>query len=165
MVEPVLIKMIAVIAVVVGYGLLRWRLMVATHEFRICAGCEADRLASDPRVGDEMRASLTALADAVYRPAAPWIVLTVLTVAMFLPVDALRNVELPDDAEFSMRIGRSKLRLVFALLTTSPLAFILGVIVLMVGLLIHSSVNAVIDIISATGRASLRTPASALRHS
>ena len=163
MAEPVLIKIAVVIAVVVGYGLLRWRLMVATHEFRIRAGCEADRLALDPRVGDEMRASLTALADAVYRPAVPWIVVTVLTVATLLPVGALRNVEWPDDAELAMRIGRSKLRLVFAVLTTSPLAFILAIIVLVVGLLIHSSVNAVIDIISAAGRASLRT--SALRHS
>ena len=165
MAEPVLIKIVTVVAVVIGYGLLRWRLMVATHEFRTRAGCEADRLASDPQVGDEMRATLTALADAVYRPVTPWIVVTVLTIGMLWPVGALRKVELPDDAEIAKRIVRSKLRLIFALLTTSPLAFILAIVVLVAGLLIHSSVNAVIDIVSAAGRASLRTSTSVLRHS
>lgn len=165
MAEPVLIKIVTVVAVVIGYGLLRWRLMVATHEFRTRAGCEADRLASDPRVGDEIRATLTALADAVYRPAVPWIVVTVLTIGMLRPVGAFRKVELPDDAEIARQIVRSKLRLIFALLTTSPLAFILAIVVLVAGLLIHSSVNAVIDIVSAAGRASLRTSTSVLRHS
>ena len=119
--------------------------MVATHEFRTRAGCEADRLASDPRVGDEMRATLAALADAVYRPVTPWIVVTVLTIGMLWPVGAFRKVEPPDDAEIARQIVRSKLRLIFALLTTSPLAFTLAIVVLVAGLLIHSSVNAVID--------------------
>ena len=121
MAEPVLIKIAAVIAVVIVYGLLRWRLMVATHEFRLGAGCEADRLASDPRVGDEVRATLVSLADAVYRPAGPpgpsW---TLLTIAMLLPLGVLRNVESPGDPQLAMRIIRSKLHLIFAVLTTSP---------------------------------------------
>lgn len=165
MAEPVLIKIAWVLAVVVVYGLLRWRLMVATHEFRIRAGCEADRLASDPRVSEEMHATLTALADAVYRPATPWIVVTVLAIAVFLPVGTLRKVELPEDTEIAAQIFRLKLRLIFAVVTTSPLACIVAILVLLGGLLFHSSVNAVTEIVSAAGRASLRTSTSVLRHS
>lgn len=165
MAEPVLVKIAWVMGVVIGYGLLRWRLMVVTHDFRVRVGCEADHLASDPRINDEVRATLVSLADAVYRPVTPWIVVTVLTIAVFLPVGALRKSELPDDDEIAMQIVRSKLRLILALLTTSPMAFILALNFLTVGLLFHSSLNAVTNIISSAGRASLWTSTSNLRHS
>ena len=165
MTETVLIKIACVIAAVVGYGLLRWRLMVATHGFRVRVGCEADRWASDPRVSDEVRVSLASLADAFYRPAAPWIVVTILAVAIFLPVGAPRTVELSKDRDVAMQLVALKLKLTFALVTTSPLACVVAVVVLVSGLLIHSSVSAVIDIVSAAGRTSLRTPPSAFRHS
>ena len=165
MTEPVLIKIACVIAVIIGYGLLRWRLMVATHGFRMRVGCEADRWASDSRVNEEVRTSLTSLADALYRPAAPWIVVTILTVAMFLPIGALRTVEPPKDREIAMQLIALRLKLIFALVTTSPLACIVAIVVLVSGLLIHSSVNAVIDIVSAAARAPLRASSSAFRHS
>ncbi len=63
MTEAVLFKIGWVVLVLLGYGLVRWRLMVATHEFRVRAGCDADRWAADPRVPETMRPAIRGLAD------------------------------------------------------------------------------------------------------
>ena len=148
MTEPVLIKIACVVGAVIAYGLLRWRLMQATHEFRIRAGCEADRLVEDPRVHPRARASLSGLADLVYRPAAPWILLILLVVAMFLPARKLRGVRPSDDAETAAKIALLNTKLVFSSITTSPLACVLAIVVLAMGLLARSSVGAVEDRVS-----------------
>ena len=148
MTEPVLIKIAFIIGAVIAYGLLRWRLMQATHGFRIQAGCEADRLAEDPRVHPRARASLSGLADLVYRPAAPWLLLILLVVAMLQPVRKLRDVRLSDDAETAAKIALLNTKLIFASITTSPPACVLAIVVLAMGLLARSSVGAVEDRIS-----------------
>ena len=86
MTDPVLIKVAYVIAAVIAYGLLRRRLMVVAHEFRIQAGCEADRWAANSQVNPKIRESLVFLADMAYRPTMPWRVLLGIIVAMFLPL-------------------------------------------------------------------------------
>ena len=149
--EPVLIKLSYVIAAVFAYGLLRWRLMRVTHEFRVRVGCEADRWAEDLRVNPMIRTSLMGLADMAYRPATPWLILLGLIVAVFLPFHKLPGVRLSDNVEVASEIIRLKPKLVFALISTSPLACVLAVIVLMNGLLVRSSVSVIGDSISAAG--------------
>ena len=53
-----LIKLGWVVATAVAYGLLRWRLMAATHGFRVRVGREADLRAGDPRVPEYVRCAL-----------------------------------------------------------------------------------------------------------
>ena len=151
MIEPVLIKLSYVIAAVFAYGLLRWRLMQVTHEFRVRVGCEADRWAEDLRVNPMIRTSLMGLADMAYRPVAPWLILFGLVVAVFLPLRKLPDIRFSDSAEVTSVVVQLKLKLLFALITTSPLACILAVVVLMIGLLMHSSVSAIGDSVSAAG--------------
>ena len=151
MTEPVLFKIVCVIGAVIAYGLLRLRMMKATHEFRTRVGCEADRWAEDPRVDPRVRASLMGLADMAYRPAAPWLVLSGLIVAVLLPLHKLPDIRFSDDAEVVSAVVQIKLKLLFALIATSPLACVLAVTVLMIGLLVRSSVSVVRDSISAAG--------------
>ena len=151
MTEPVLIRIACVVAAVVAYGLLRLRLMRATHEFRVRAGCEADDWAQDPRVSPDVRTTLRALADMAYRPAAPWLVLLGMLVGTILPLRKLSDTRISDDAAVATKIVLLKLKLVLALIATSPVVCVLAGVVLMIGLLVHSSVGAVRDNISAAG--------------
>ena len=125
--------------------------MRATHEFRVRAGCEADDWAQDPRVNPDVRASLPVLADMAYRPSAPWLVLLGLLVVMVVPLRKLPDIRISDDADVVAKIVLLKLKLVFAPIATSPLVCVLAAVVLMVGLLVHSSVGTVRDNISAAG--------------
>ena len=151
MTEPVLIKIATVIGVIFAYGLLRWRLMTATHEFRVRAGCAADRMAEDPRVSPDTQAKLTRLADMAYRSFTPWLVLLALIVAIFLPLRSRRSAEVSDNAEVAGKVALLKLKLVIALITTSPLACALAVLVLALGLLVRGSVDALASYMAAAG--------------
>ncbi len=61
--EAVPFKIGWVVAALVGYGLVRWRLTHVTHAFRVRAGCDADRWAADCRVPQTRRQALHNLAD------------------------------------------------------------------------------------------------------
>ena len=86
-----------------------------------------------------------------YRPAAPWLVLSGLIVAVLLPLHELPDIRFSDDAEVVSAVVQIKLKHLFALIATSPLACVLAVTVLMIGLLVRSSVSVVRDSISAAG--------------
>ena len=151
MTEPVLIKIATVIGVTFAYGLIRWRLMTATHEFRVHTGCAADRMAEDPRLSPDMQARLTRLADMAYKSFTPWLVLLALIVAMFLPLRSRRSVEVSDSAEVAGEVASLKLKLVIALITTSPLACALALPVLALGLLLRGSVEALAGYMATAG--------------
>ena len=151
MTEPILTRIAWILASVLAYGLLRWRLMHVTHEFRVRAGCEADRWAKDSRLDPKIRNSLAFLADAAYRPATPWIVLIGLAAAMLLPLGKSHDVGLPDDVEVAAELVKLKLKLLLALITTSPLASLLAMLVVVIGLLVRSSVNTIKERISEAG--------------
>lgn len=99
----------------------------------------------DPNI----RNSLAFLADAAYRPATPWIVLIGLAAAILLPLGKPHAVGLPDDVEVAAELV--KLKLLLALITTSPLASLLAMLVLVAGLLVRSSVNTIKERISEAG--------------
>ena len=151
MTETVLAKIAWILAGVLVYGLLRWRLMHVTHELRVRAGCEADRWAEDSRLDPKIQKSLALLADAAYRPATPWIVLSGLAAGMFLPLGKSHDVGLPDDVEIAAELVKLKLKLLLALVTTSPLASLLAMLVVVAGLLLRSSVNTIKERISEAG--------------
>lgn len=149
MTDPVLIKIAYVLAAVIAYGLIRWRLMRATHEFRVRAGCEADRWAENPKVEKRIRASLSGLADMAYRPLAPWALLIGSIVALFSPRRKLGDIS--DDEEVAKKVVELKSTLFFAMISTSPLACLVASIVLAIGLLTRGSVSAVGDRLSMAG--------------
>lgn len=136
---------------VVAYGLLAWRLMAATHEFRVQAGRDADRLAKDRRVSDSERVTLTRLADAAYGFFTPWIVLLASIAAIALPLHEYRGADLAEDAEIAREVALTKSKLVIALISTSPLACALAIVVLAAGLLLRGSVEALARHIAAAG--------------
>lgn len=150
MTEPVLVKIGYVVAAIVAYGLLRWRWMRATQDFRIRVGRKADLLAEGPRVKPWVRASLAGLADMAYRPMVPWFLLLGLAIAMILPFRELDHSEFSDDPVVADKVARLKVKLVFGLMSTSPLACVFAAAVLMLGLLTRRSVDVIEERVSAT---------------
>lgn len=154
MTDDVIVKLIYIGVAVIGYGLFRWRLIAATQDFRNKIGIQADRWGRDERVDPQVRNTLPFLADMAFRPATPWLVLVGLANAMRTPVrkdhDAML-AEISDDAEVAKEIIRLRLGLLLALITTSPLALVLALAVLIVGLLIRASLVMIEDSISMRG--------------
>ena len=144
MTEAVLLKIGVIIAVLVGYGLVRWRIMIVTHEFRGQAGCDADRWAADERVPANLRQSLQDLADRMYRPTTPWLIVLGTLIFVLMPYrqfdrkhDAMMRSISSDVRE---DVARLSVRLVFAGVATSPLATIATILILLAGLVIRTSV-------------------------
>ena len=165
MIDPLLLKAAWVPALVILYGLLRWRLMVATHDFRTRVGCEADRWADDECLDGRTRAALSALADRAYRPTTPWLVLLGLVIAVFLPprnANALQS--LADDV--ARQVVGLLLKLFLAMISTSPLACVLALIVLVIDLLLRRSVDKVVDAVPViASRLFAKSAATAYSHS
>ena len=146
-----LVFMTWVLAITVVYCLLSSRLMLATHEYRVRVGREANRWARDPRVSPGARSSLMALADMPYRVFTPWKVLWALFVAAVLPRRNSRRARISGDAEVTAEVTEVKLKLVLVLITTSPLACLLAVVVLALGLLLRRSGDAFANYAAAAG--------------
>ncbi len=155
MTEAIQLKIAWAIAAVIAYGLFRWRWMSATHDFRARVGREADRWAEDPRVDPKVRESIVLLADAAYRPATPWIILLGVIVGMVSSPGRPHAVRLSDDPEVSRKLVVLKLKLLLALITTSPLAsmfaVMFAVVAVVVAVLAHGSFNTIRDGISEAG--------------
>ena len=146
MTEAVLFETACVVAVLVGYGLVRWRLMHATHAFRVQAGCDADRWVADPRVPRTMRRALQGLADGMYRPVVPWLVVLGILIAVSMPYRGFNRAVTASfrlDPDIRDDIARLNVRLAFASLATSPLAGLAGMFILLAGLLAGRSVETV----------------------
>ena len=137
MIDPLLLKAAWVPLVVVGYGLLRWRLMVATHDFRTRAGCAADRLAADARVDQQTRSALSTLADRAYRPTTPWLLLVCAAIAVFLPRKTSQHPK-SLEGDVAGEVAGLQMKLLLAVISTSPLACVLTFGVLVVSLLVRS---------------------------
>lgn len=140
---------------IIVYRLFRRRLLVTTHGYRIRVGSEAIRWSSDLRVTEEVRASLLSMANAMYHPIVPWIIAVAWIVAV-IPFRSFRRAVLSDDANIAEQVLRVRFQLVLAMITTSPLACIIGLIALVMGLLLRSSVSVVMETMSAAGGASFQ---------
>ena len=144
MTEPVLVKIGYVVAAIFAYELLRWCLALATHKFRVRTGREADRWARDPRLAPEIQGALAALAEVAYWPSAPWRMLLLLAAGLLGMISGMINAiftwrsqpdgsGISDDDEVIENVIRLKLRLVAALVATSPLASVFAIAMLTVG--------------------------------
>ncbi len=153
MTEAVLIKLGWVLAAVVAYGLLRWRLMDATHGFRVRAGREADSWAGDSRVPEHEQRALQGMADRMYRWSTPWLVVMATVVVMLKPSGKFSALTQLLDPEIRGDITRLNARLVFAAVATSPLACLVAGFVLLAGLLVRNSVTALGERLAAVGEA------------
>lgn len=132
--------------------------MKTTHDYRTRVGCEAVRWSTDSRVSEEARNLLLTMANSMYRPMIPWVIAIALVIAVFLAFKSLDRVPLSEDAEVDEELLRLQRRLVLAVVTTSPLACAIGLSAFVIGLLLHSSVAVVMDIISMAGRTSFQLP-------
>ena len=151
--DPILTKLVWIFGAVVFYGLLRWRWMRATHEFRVRAGVAACAYAQD---GNTKRAEgevLAFWAERAYRPTTPWLLVFALLCAVLLPNSGRRPVP--------QEVQQLNVRLFWALISTSPLASLLAAFVLAIALLLRSYVEVVRDGINAAmGRVPARAHAA-----
>ncbi len=164
MIDPLLLTAAWVPVVVVLYGLLRWRLMAATHDFRTRAGCEADRWATDERVDERTRAVLSALADRAYRPTTPWLLLLCAVIAVFLPPQS-SHAPRSLGADVAGEVDRLQMKLVLAVISTSPLACVLTFGVLVISLLVRSLDKLVDAVPVIASRILAKSPGNAYSHS
>ena len=138
---------------VVVYGLLRWRLMVATREFRERTGEEAYAFGQQPDPKQPEAQVLAYWAERAYRPTTPWLLVFSLLAAVLRPNSGRRSSTNNAEAASSTQALRLFVRLFWALISTSPLACILALVVLAAALLWRSYVEALRDgITTAMGR-------------
>lgn len=152
--DPILSKLAWVFGAVVLYGLLRWRLMVATHEFRVRAGVEAGAFARDAEAEQAEGREQAFLAERAYRPTTPWLLVLSLLGAVLRPNPGQHSPPQRVEAGSApQEVQQQRVRLFWALVSTSPLASLLALVVLAGALLCRSYVDAVRDgITTAMGR-------------
>ena len=135
-----LISLYLFLALILIYGLLRRRILHATHGFRVEAGQDAIRLSRKNGLDEEIGRNLRVLVYAAYRPLTPWILLIGL-LASLVPT----RLAPPDAHSSGPAIGRDAIqlrtKLFFALISTSPFAFLLAAPILTVALAVRSSLK------------------------
>ena len=151
MFEQILLVVIQTFLAGLLYGLLRWRVMRSTHAFRIEVAREAKYWVSDPRITERARKSLTTMLEMMYRSTAPWLVVIALVWAAFCPSKSVAKSILSEDGEIAEKVLWVKLRLIFALITTSPAACAVGAIFMILDLALRRSLRALYEVISAAG--------------
>lgn len=149
--EQPLLTIVQVFLVLLAYGFVRWRLMRTTHTFRIRVGREAMQWASDLRVTERTRKSLTIMTQMMYRPISPWLVVIALVWAAFWTSKSAAKNILSEDKVVAKQVLGLKLQLIFALITTSPLACAVGAFVMIIGLVLRSSIAVLSEVISVAG--------------
>lgn len=136
--DPILSKLIWAFGAVIVYGLFKWRLMVATHEFRVRTGVEACAFARD---ADGVRAEgrvLAFLAERAYWPTTPWLLIVSLLGAVLRPNRRRSAARGAEAASVPRAVQRLNVRLFWALISTSPLACFVALLVLAAALLWRS---------------------------
>ncbi|MDE0193687.1 MAG: hypothetical protein OXQ90_20240 [Gammaproteobacteria bacterium] len=148
MIEPVVVKLIWVGAILLTYGLFRWRWLVAMQDFVISAMQDAERAAQSTTTSAFAKDLVERFSNAAYRPWATWRIAVLVSCGMIVAV--IRNLHrssppAQDDAADDEAL--MTFRLLVAVLTTSPIALALVFVVLCLGLLLRGSVRAVLGLI------------------
>ena len=143
-------KILMISVAVIIYRLLRWRMLVTTHEYRVSVGEEAVRLSFDLRVTEETRKSLLLMAKAMYQPAVPWFIAIAMIIAA-IPFRSFQRVVVSEDADVADRTQRVRFQLVLALISASPVAYGIGMLALGVGILLRSSLSVAKEAMAAAG--------------
>ena len=130
-------------ALIIVYRLLRWRMLIATHEERVNVGAEAIRLAFDPRLNREASHSLIRMTSLMYHSIAPWIFAITMAICVVLPLRVSRQTSAYEDVEFEKQTRRVRFHLLLAVLSASPIAFAIGMLALSLSMLVHRSFSMV----------------------
>ena len=147
--DPILSRLVWTFGAIIVYGLLRWRLMVATHEFRVRTGAEAHAFGQQADPKQPEGRVLVFLAERAYRPTTPWLLVLSLLGAVLRPSSWRRS----HNAEALTAPQDLNVRLFWALISTSPLASILALLILAAALLWRSYAEALRDgVTTAMGR-------------
>ena len=145
MIEPVAIKLIWVAALLTAYGLFRWRWLVAMQEVVVSAVYDAEQWSRSAETSASTKNLIERLTNAAYRPFATWGIAII--VAVGLIVGAVRGVRkrMPANTEAMDAEASMTLRLLAAVLTTSPFALALVAVAFCLGLLFRGSAKAVLE--------------------
>lgn len=146
MIEPVAAKLIWVGAVLVAYGLFRWRWLVATQGIVLRTVHEAEQWTQLPETSAPAKGLVTRLTKAAYRPFTVWCIAVVVSVAVV--VGAVRNLSKhgSTDAAASDDEHEVPLRLLVAVLATSPITLLLVAAAFCLGLLFRGSAKTVLEL-------------------
>lgn len=146
MIEPVAVKLIWVAAALAAYGLFRWRWLVAMQEVVVGAVYDAEQWSRSAGTSASTKNMVERLTNVAYRPFATCGIAVLVSIGLIVgSVRGLREATPAStdamDAEASMT-----LRLLVAVLTTSPVALVLVIIAFCVGLLFRGSTKAVLEL-------------------
>ena len=147
MIEPVAIKLIWAGAILVAYGMFRWRWLVATQDFVISAMQDAEQRL--PKSSAIFKDLVERSSNAVYHPLATWWIAVLVSCGVVVAV--IRNVGRRHSARRQYDAvdeeARMTCRLLVAVLATSPIALVLVIVVFCLGLLFQGSAKAVLGLI------------------
>lgn len=148
MIEPVAIKLIWVGVAVVAYGLLRWRWLIATQDVVIGVVQDAERWCRSAGASATAKGRVERFASAAYRPLATWRIALLVSLGVVVAVlRRLRKHTVPARTDATDEEALMSVRLLAAVLMTSPIALVLVAVVFLVGLLFHGSAKAVLALI------------------
>ena len=149
MIESVVIKLIWVGVVLTAYGLFRWRWLVATQDFVISAVQDAEGWSRSRGTSATAKAQVEDLAKTAYHPLKTWRIAVLVSLGVVVAV--IRNLGRKHTAAASTDAAdeeaRMTVRLLVAVLITSPIALVLVVLVFCLGLLFQGSAKAVLGLI------------------
>lgn len=148
MIEPVAIKLIWVAAGLTAYGLFRWRWLVAMQEVVVSAVYDAEQWSRSVETCTSTKNLIERLTSAAYRPFATWGIAIIVSLGVI--VGAVRGVRkrTPANTEAMDAEGSMTLRLLVAVLTTSPFALVLVAFAFCLGLLFRGSAKAVLELMT-----------------
>lgn len=149
MIEPVAIKLIWAAAILVAYGMFRWRWLVATQDFVVSAMQDAEQRRRSPESSAIFKDLVERFSNAVYHPFATWWIAVLVScgvvVAVIWTVRRKNSARAQYDA--ADEDARMTSRLLVAVLTTSPIALVLVVVVFCLGFLFQGSAKAMLELI------------------
>lgn len=149
MTDPVVVKLIWLGAVLVAYGLFRWRWLVATQGIVIRTVQDAERWSQSRGASAPTKDLIARLTNAAYRPLAIWCIAVVASLGVL--VGAVRGLRKHNAArsEAADEEAVVTLRLFCAALTTSPITLVLVAAACCLALLLRGSAKTVLDLMPA----------------
>ncbi len=133
-------------AVLVFYGALRWRLIAFTQDLRVEAGKAALDLLEDERLTSRQRQLLVGGIRRAFSREWPWVMALGMFIAPY--VSQRSNPELLSASpDLNQRFKKTMMRLVICNVATSPAAFSLFLVALVVAFFVLSSIASLQDAI------------------
>lgn len=140
-----LIALAAVFGPIVAYGLLRYRVISATQDFRLSAGKKALDLVENQQLPEGARILLLRMATSAFDGRIPWQFTFCLIRSVFSRRRVTEDLHEIEDVKLRNAFHVTVAKMVFANLLTSPLAFLLCVATLAFGTLTLGTIQSIIS--------------------